>query len=94
MIRLNVRVHPGARLERLEPLEAGGLGVWVRAPALGGRANAALCALVARAVGLRRREVRIVSGERARTKVLELDLPSHTELSDRLAGAPGARAAR
>jgi uncharacterized protein (TIGR00251 family) len=55
--------------------------VAVAAPAVDGKANAAVCAAVADALGVRARDVRIVSGERSRDKVLEIvrstaDLPS------------------
>jgi uncharacterized protein (TIGR00251 family) len=48
------------------------LVVAVAAPAVDGKANAAVCAAVAGAVGVRARDVRIVSGERSRDKLLEI----------------------
>jgi len=44
----------------------------VTAPPVKGAANAALIAYVAHALGLRKSEVRIASGETARLKLLEL----------------------
>jgi uncharacterized protein YggU (UPF0235/DUF167 family) len=52
----------------------GGLEVWVRAPAVERRANAALVALLAARLGVRPREVALVRGERGRHKVVELPL--------------------
>ncbi len=50
------------------------LTVSVTARAVDGAATAAVRAAVATAFGLRPRQVVLVSGERSRTKVLELDL--------------------
>ena len=55
-------------------LEDGTLAVWVRAPAVEGRANEAVCVLLAARLGLRPREVVLVRGERSRQKVVELPL--------------------
>ena len=51
------------------------LHVWVTAPAVEGAANQALIDAVARALGVRRSEVRLVSGERSRDKVFEVGRP-------------------
>lgn len=75
-VRITVRVRPGASRTRV-----GGrwgddevLGVSVGARAVDGAATAAVCAAVAAAFGVRAREVTVVSGERSRTKVLEVDV--------------------
>jgi uncharacterized protein (TIGR00251 family) len=49
------------------------LTVAVTAPAVDGRANEAVRQALADAFGVRRRQVVIVSGERARDKVVEID---------------------
>jgi uncharacterized protein (TIGR00251 family) len=81
-----VHVHPRAAHERVTLRPDGALEVWVRAPAVEGRANAALLALVAARLGLRPREVALVRGERGRQKVI--DLPLEPE-AVRQALAPG-----
>lgn len=50
------------------------LGVAVSARAVDGAATAAVCAAVAEAFGVRGRAVRVVGGERSRTKVLDVDV--------------------
>ena len=50
------------------------LGVSVGARAVDGAATAAVRAAVAEAFGVRSRDVTLVSGERSRTKVLEVDV--------------------
>ncbi len=69
-----VRVRPGAARDHV-----GGrygedvLMVSVRAPAVDGRATEAARQAIARAFGLRSSAVRIVTGGRHRTKVVELE---------------------
>ena len=59
--------------------------VRVAARAVDGAATAAVFAAVAEALGARRSAVRLVTGERSRTKVLEVD-PEPPGARDRLAG--------
>ena len=79
-----MEAHPNARLDRLE-LANETLRVWVRARALEGQANAAIEQAIASALGLRQREVRLVSGTRSRHKVVELDLATLDDVRSRLA---------
>jgi uncharacterized protein (TIGR00251 family) len=77
-VRITVRVRPGASRTRVggrygePPDRQPALVVAVTARAVDGAANAAVVAAVARAFGLRPAQVRLVSGERARTKVVEI----------------------
>lgn len=63
-----VRVHPGARRATVGRAADGSLRVAVTAPAVDGKANDALVAVLAEAFGVRRRDVTVLSGERARHK--------------------------
>ena len=71
-MRIAVRAHPGASHERVQ-WEGEVLHVWVTARAVEGQANAALVRAVARALGVRASAVTLVSGERGRDKVLEVE---------------------
>ena len=70
-MRIAVRAHPGASHERVQ-WEGDVLHVWVTARAVEGAANRALIEALARALGVRRSAVTLVSGERGRDKVFEV----------------------
>lgn len=72
MLRVTARVHPRASRARLV-WDGAVVSVWVTAPAVDGAANRAVLDAVASWLGVRPSAVRMVSGERARTKVLEIE---------------------
>lgn len=84
MGRLHLRVQPGARRTAF----AGWFGehpkVAVAAPPVEGAANDALVEFVARELGVRRRDVRIVVGSASRTKRLDVDGFTDDELIARI----------
>jgi len=71
-MRIEVRVHPRARHRRLE-WDGRIAGVWVTEPAADGRANRAVLAAVARWLQVAPSGLRLVAGDRSRTKLLEVD---------------------
>jgi uncharacterized protein YggU (UPF0235/DUF167 family) len=76
-VLIPVRVTPGARREAIEAAAAPDgtpmLRVAVRAVAEDGRANAAVCALVAEALGLARSAVSVARGASGRQKLLRVE---------------------
>ena len=71
-VRLTIRVRPGAARTKVGGLHDGALVVRVSERAVDGRATAAALVAVASALGLRPREVTLVSGATSRTKVVEI----------------------
>ncbi len=71
-LTLTVRVKPRARRAGIEGVRAGVLQVALREPPLEGRANDALVRTLARTLGIRRQQVRLVRGERSREKTVLL----------------------
>ena len=76
-VRLAVRVIPRASRTSVDGIvqDADGkplLKLRLKAPPVDGAANAALIALLAKALSLRKADIRIRSGEASRTKVLHL----------------------
>ena len=68
-----VRVSPGASREKIAGCHDGALKVSVAAAPEKGRANAALVKFLAKAMGVSRRDLSIVSGETDRNKRLLLE---------------------
>jgi uncharacterized protein (TIGR00251 family) len=67
-VTIDVHVIPRARKSEIAGTRGEALLVRLNAPPIDGAANAALIELLATALGLSKREVSIVSGERSRTK--------------------------
>jgi uncharacterized protein (TIGR00251 family) len=65
---LAVHAQPGAKRTEIAGLHGEALKVRIAAPALDGRANAALTAFIAERLGLPKAKVRVVRGERSREK--------------------------
>lgn len=72
-VRISVRLTPRASREAIGAVRDGVLQVRVTAPPVDGAANAALVRLLAKRLRVGRSAVRLVSGETARTKVVEVD---------------------
>jgi uncharacterized protein len=68
-----VRLQPGSRRNEIAGERDGCLLVRVTAPPLDGRANAALCRLLAKRAGVGVRSVSIVRGARGRAKLVRFD---------------------
>lgn len=66
---LPVRAQPGARREGLAGVHDGALKVSVTAAAEKGRANQALVEVLAAALGLKKSQIELISGETARRKL-------------------------
>jgi uncharacterized protein (TIGR00251 family) len=82
--RFAVRVKPGAHREFVGGSRDGDvLTVAVTAPAVEGRANEAVRSALAKAFGIRARDVSVVAGDRGRHKIVELD-PAPTDAAERL----------
>ena len=73
-MRLNVHVKPNSGRASVGGAAGGSLAVWVKAPGVDGRANAAVLEVVAKAFGVRVRQVRLLLGRTSPRKVLEIDI--------------------
>ena len=73
MARLLIKVVPGARRSEIVGMLGARLKVRVSAPPEDGRANDAVCALIAGALGVRTGSVRIAAGHGRAQKSVEID---------------------
>lgn len=81
---LEVRVTPKSSRNHLALDEAGRWKVYVTAPPSDGQANAAVCALIAKALDVPKTSVRVVGGWTWRTKTLEIAALEIGEALERL----------
>jgi len=71
-VRIAVRVSPRASQSTIEGVHGGALKVRIAAPPVDGAANDELVRTLAKVLRVPRSSIRIVSGERARSKVVEI----------------------
>jgi uncharacterized protein len=81
---LAVRALPRASRSAIEGVRQGALLVRLAAPPLAGAANTALLEIIADRLGVPRRRVRLVSGERSRSKRVQVLGVSGGEILARL----------
>jgi uncharacterized protein len=72
-VRIDIRVAPRSSRDAVLGEHAGALKVALTAPPVDGEANAALIAFLAKKLGVAARQIRIVHGERGKTKLLEVE---------------------
>ena len=73
MARITVRVTPGAREDAVVGWQGEALRIHVRAQAERGKANDAVCRLIATALGLPGSSIGIVGGATTRRKILHIE---------------------
>lgn len=72
-VRFSVHVQPRASRTEVRGVHNGALRVRLQAPPVDGAANAALVELLAGSLGIPRRSVRVVAGQTARLKVVDIE---------------------
>jgi hypothetical protein len=87
--RLPVKVIAGSSRSALAGWSGGRLRVRISAVAERGKANAALIALIAKSLGLRRSAVRVAAGATSARKTLEISGLSQTLVDARLGEQDG-----
>ena len=83
-ILLWVKAVPGASRDQIAGVLGDRLKVRVAAPAEAGKANEAVCALIAAELGIKARDVRIHSGDSSPEKVVRIDGMTAASVSARL----------
>jgi len=83
--RLHVRVQPGARRTGFAGWYGDVPKLAVSAPPVDGAANAAVVAALARMLGVRERQVRLVGGAASRSKRFDIGGMTTEQLAERVA---------
>jgi uncharacterized protein (TIGR00251 family) len=73
MKTVNIKIIPNAKKEEIKE-EEGRLKVYVRAPAVEGKANKALIDLLAVYFKIKKKDIVIIKGELSRDKVISINL--------------------
>jgi uncharacterized protein (TIGR00251 family) len=87
-VLLSVRVVPRSARNEIAGVQANALKVRLNAPPVGGAANAALVALVAKSLRVPQRDVEIVSGLASRLKTLRIVGMCPEDVQSRLDNVP------
>jgi len=84
-MRIHLKVVPGSSRDEISGWLGDSLKLRVRAPAEGGKANAAVIKVLARGLDVPPQALEIVSGAASARKVIEVDTLSEVEVRHRLA---------
>jgi uncharacterized protein len=84
LTRLKVRVTPNAPKNAVVSWTEDELRLKVKAPAVEGKANAALIEYLSELAGVPRAKIQIKAGEKARIKLIEIDGPAPYEVRARI----------
>jgi uncharacterized protein len=87
LTRITVTVSPGAARSELVGRHGDGWRARVAAPPERGKANEALVALLADLLGVTKARIRVVAGQTARRKIVEIDGLDAAEVAERLGEA-------
>ncbi|MGE0143192.1 MAG: DUF167 domain-containing protein [Planctomycetota bacterium] len=90
VLSFRVRAAPGAKREGITGAMAGAVKVAVQAPAEDGRANERILRVLADALDVSLRHVRLASGARSRDKVVTIEAADPAEILTRLRALCGA----
>ena len=71
-MRYTVKVIPRAKVNKIVEESQGNLKVHLIAPAVDGKANQALIQALAEHFGVKKRQIKIIRGEKSRQKIIEV----------------------
>lgn len=83
-IELNVRVIPNASRDAIVGWHAGALKIKTAVAPESGKANQAICELLAKRLGLPKRAVSVLRGQTSQMKCLQVEGLTEAELGERL----------
>lgn len=83
-LRIAVRVQPRASRNRVAGRVGDAIKIQLTAPPVEGAANEALIAFLAETVDLPRARIRVITGERSRSKIVDIEVEDPEALESRL----------
>jgi uncharacterized protein len=86
MTVLRVRIVPNAKTDSVAGEHGGAVKIKLRAPAVEGKANAALIRFIAEQLGLPRHAIVLERGHRSRDKLIRIDALTAEEVRTRMRG--------
>jgi uncharacterized protein (TIGR00251 family) len=89
LTRLKVRVTPNARKNAVVSWTDDELRLKVKAPAIDGKANAALIEYLSELTGAPRSKIQLLAGEKTRIKLVEIEGPAPDEVRSRIKSQAG-----
>ena len=84
MSRLKLRIVPNAKRDEVTGQHGDAVKIKIAAPALDGKANEAVLEFLAEKLGIHRRDVTLIAGEKSRDKLVEIAGLDATEARGRL----------
>ena len=76
----HVHVVPNAKIDKVVGEHGDAIKIKLRAPAVEGKANAALIAFLAKSLDISEREIVLLRGQKSRDKIIRIDRLSESEL--------------
>ncbi len=73
-MKIFVKVKPKSREEKVEEIDRNYLKIWVKEPAIKGRANKALIDVLSRYFSVSPSRINIISGLKSRDKIINIDI--------------------
>lgn len=84
MATVRIHVVPNAKIDKVLGEHGGAIKIKLRAPAVKGKANAALVTFLAERLKVPARAIVLVRGQKSRNKLIRIDNLSEEELRQRL----------
>jgi len=72
-MKFSVKIQPKSSKEAVEQLADGSYKIFVHSPPIDGKANAAVVEVLAKHFKVAKSNVKIISGEKSRNKIVEID---------------------
>lgn len=84
MPRIRIRTQPASSKDQIVGIHDGTIKIKITAAAVDGKANQHLIKFLAKKLGVSKQSIRIIRGETARTKLIEISDTTSEQIRDKL----------